>query len=44
MRFPWWRLGMFQFLGSDVAKLPMGHHELMVMVAARALLVSGNPD
>ncbi len=40
----WFKEDMFQFSGTDVAKLPMDHHELMAMVAPRALLVLGNPD
>jgi hypothetical protein len=34
---------MFQF-SNDVSKLPFDHHELMAMVAPRALLCLGNPD
>lgn len=40
----WFMEDMFQFSGRNVAKLPMDHHELMAMVAPRALLVLGNPD
>lgn len=40
----WFMESMFQFSGRNVAKLPMDHHELMAMVAPRALLVLGNPD
>jgi hypothetical protein len=40
----WFMQSMFQFSGRNVAKLPMDHHELMAMVAPRALLVLGNPD
>ena len=39
----WFREDMFQFSNS-VEKLPYDHHELMAMVAPRALLVLGNPD
>lgn len=39
----WFMESMFQF-GKDVPKLPYDHHELMAMVAPRALLVLGNPD
>lgn len=39
----WFMESMFQF-SKDVAKLPFDHHELMAMVAPRALLVLGNPD
>lgn len=40
----WFMGSMFQFSGQNVAKLPMDHHELMAMVAPRALLVLGNTD
>ncbi len=40
----WFKEDMFRFSGSNVAKLPLDHHELMAMVAPRALLVLGNPD
>ena len=40
----WFMEDMFQFSGSNVEKLPMDHHELMAMVAPRALLILGNPD
>jgi hypothetical protein len=40
----WFMESMFKFSGSNVSKLPMDHHELMAMVAPRALLVLGNPD
>jgi len=40
----WFKESMFQFSGGNVSKLPMDHHELMAMVAPRALLVLGNPD
>lgn len=39
----WFREDMFQFARA-VEKLPYDHHELMAMVAPRALLVLGNPD
>lgn len=39
----WFIEDMFQF-SSAVPKLPMDHHELMALVAPRALLVTGNPD
>ena len=35
---------MFQFAGNDVYKLPIDQHELMAMVAPRALLQTGNTD
>ncbi|MBN1927016.1 MAG: T9SS type A sorting domain-containing protein [Prolixibacteraceae bacterium] len=40
----WFISNMFQFAGKNVSKLPHDHHELMSMVAPRALLVFGNPD
>ena len=39
----WFMENMFQFAQS-VPKLPYDHHELMAMVAPRALFVTGNPD
>jgi len=39
----WFMEDLFQFSNS-VAKLPYDHHELMAMVAPRALLCLGNPD
>ncbi|MBL4560951.1 MAG: dockerin-like protein [Labilibaculum sp.] len=39
----WFIEDMFQFAKS-VSKLPFDHHELMAMVAPRALLCLGNPD
>jgi hypothetical protein len=39
----WFLEDMFRFSNS-VEKLPYDHHELMAMVAPRALLVLGNPD
>ena len=39
----WFMEDMFKF-SNAVAKLPHDHHELMAMVAPRALLVLGNPD
>ena len=39
----WFIQDMFDF-DKDVPKLPHDHHELMAMVAPRALLVTGNPD
>jgi len=40
----WFISDMFKFAGANVSKLPHDHHELMAMVAPRALLVLGNPD
>ena len=39
----WFLEEMFAFR-DDVDKLPYDHHEVMAMVAPRALLVLGNPD
>ncbi|MCX6237312.1 MAG: hypothetical protein NTY07_07095 [Bacteroidia bacterium] len=39
----WFMEEMFQF-ANEVPKLPYDHHELMAMVAPRALLCLGNPD
>ncbi|RAK65091.1 T9SS type A sorting domain-containing protein [Hymenobacter edaphi] len=42
--YRWFRDDMMQFANSNVAKLPHDHHELMAMIAPRALLVTGNTD
>jgi hypothetical protein len=39
----WFKEEMFQF-SDAVGKLPFDHHELMAMIAPRALLILGNPD
>ena len=39
----WFRKDLFKFSNS-VEKLPYDHHELMAMVAPRALLILGNPN
>ena len=39
-----WYFKDFSLFNNDVTKLPYDHHELMAMVAPRALLVTGNPD
>jgi (4-O-methyl)-D-glucuronate---lignin esterase len=39
----WWQESVSQF-NNAVTKLPYDHHELMAMVAPRALFVTGNPD
>ncbi|MCA9735321.1 T9SS type A sorting domain-containing protein, partial [candidate division KSB1 bacterium] len=39
----WFIEDMFQF-STAVSRLPHDHHELMAMVAPRALFVTGNPD
>jgi hypothetical protein len=38
----WFMESMFQFAGPNVAKLPFDHHELLALVAPRALLVLAN--
>lgn len=40
----WFKEGLFEFAGSNVSKLPYDHHELMAMIAPRALLVTANTD
>ena len=40
--YSWFSGQMFQFAGSNVYKLPIDQHELMAMVAPRALLQTGN--
>lgn len=40
----WFKDDLFQFSGLNVSKLPYDHHELMAMVAPRALFVTGNTD
>lgn len=42
--YAWFIEDMRQFKDSNVARLPHDHHELMAMVAPRALLVLGNTD
>jgi hypothetical protein len=42
--YHWFMEDMRKFSGENVPKLPIDHHELMAMVAPRALLVTGNPD
>lgn len=39
----WWHQDVSQF-NNAVTKLPYDHHELMAMVAPRALFVTGNPS
>lgn len=41
--YAWFIVALRQF-ATQVSKLPYDHHELMAMVAPRALLVTGNPD
>lgn len=40
----WFMQSMFEFSGDNVSKLPHDHHELLALVAPRALLVLGNTD
>lgn len=40
----WFIEDMFNFAGKNVSKLPTDHHELIAMVAPRAIFVMGNPD
>jgi hypothetical protein len=40
--YHWFIEDMRKFAGNNVPKLPIDHHELMAMVAPRALLVLGN--
>ncbi|MEI9945784.1 MAG: carbohydrate-binding protein [Chitinophagaceae bacterium] len=42
--YKWFKDSMRQFAGTNVSRLPHDHHELMAMVAPRALLVTGNTD
>lgn len=38
----WFMESMFKWAGANVAKLPHDHHELVAMVAPRAVLIIGN--
>ena len=42
--YNWFMNSMSQFSGDNVSKLPEDHHELMAMVAPRALFATANPD
>lgn len=42
--YNWFMNSMKQFAGNNVSLMPEDHHELMAMVAPRALLVTANPD
>lgn len=42
--YQWFSGQMFQYAGNNVYKLPIDQHELMAMVAPRALLETGNTD
>jgi len=41
--YNWFENSMSQFSGNSVSYLPEDHHELMAMVAPRALFVTANP-
>lgn len=40
----WFKEDMFMFADANTARLPHDHHELMAMIAPRALFATGNPD
>jgi hypothetical protein len=40
----WFKESMFDFANANTARLPEDHHQLMAMVAPRALFATGNPD
>ena len=42
--YQWFESSMIQFSGNNVWYMPEDHHELMAMVAPRALYATGNPD
>ena len=42
--YSWFAHSMRQFAGDNVYKIPEDHHQLMAMVAPRALLETGNTD
>jgi hypothetical protein len=42
--YDWWMGSMYQFNGDNVFKMPVDQHELMAMVAPRALLETGNTE
>jgi hypothetical protein len=42
--YDWFGSQMLQFAGANVYKLPEDHHELMAMIAPRALLQTGNTN
>lgn len=42
--YRWFKDDMVQFADTNVVKLPHDHHELLAMIAPRALLVTGNTD
>ena len=42
--YDWWGGQMLQFAGPSVYKMPVDQHELMAMIAPRALLETGNTE
>ena len=42
--YAWFIEAMRQFSEDNASKLPMDHHELLALVAPRAVLILGNPD
>lgn len=42
--YDWWGGQMMQFAGPNVYKMPVDQHELMAMIAPRALLETGNTE
>ncbi len=40
----WFKNGLFEFSGLNVSRVPYDHHELMAMVAPRALFVTANTN
>ncbi len=42
--YNWFKDDMHQFAGDNVYRMPEDHHELMAMVAPRALYVTANPS
>ena len=42
--YTWFKRDMRQFSGNNVYYMPEDHHELMAMVAPRALYVTANPE
>ena len=42
--YDWWGGQMMQFAGANVYKMPVDQHELMALIAPRALLETGNTE
>jgi hypothetical protein len=42
--YAWFKESLRQFGEQAVTRLPLDHHQLVALVAPRALLVLGNPD